>query len=240
MAEIRTAVTLAPHQKTALGKLRDGCILWGGVGSGKSRVGIAYYMLTEEHEDLYVITTAKKRDSLDWEDEASKFGVRRERDATMAGTITVDSWNNIEKYVNVENAFFIFDEQRLIGSGIWSKSFLKIAKKNRWIMLSATPGDTWLDYIPVMIANGFYRNRTEFKHEHVIYAPFSKYAKVERYVNVQRLVRQRNSILIHMPYAMQTIRHDINIWCEYDELTMARVSHGRWNVYRGQADPRHG
>src|SRR3954447_8451807 len=231
MAEIRTAVTLADHQKTALGKLQDGCILWGGVGSGKSRVGLAYYMLTEQHEDLYVITTAKKRDSMDWTTEAARFGINRERNATMAGTITIDSWNNIEKYVGVENAFFIFDEQRLVGNGKWSKSFLKIAKKNRWIMLSATPGDNWMDYIPVMVANGFYRNRTEFKNEHVIYAPFSKYPKVERYVNVQRLVRQRNQILIHMPYYKETIRHSINLWCEHDELTMARVSHGRWNVF---------
>jgi hypothetical protein len=119
----------------------------------------------------------------------------------------------------------------LVGNGKWSKSFLKIAKKNRWIMLSATPGDTWLDYIPVMVANGFYKNRTEFKREHVIYAPFSKYPKVERYVNVQRLVRQRNAILIHMPYPKETVRHAVNEWCEYDELLMARVSHGRWNVF---------
>src|SRR3954447_9485433 len=231
MAEIRATVELAPHQKIALAKLRDGNILWGGVGSGKSRVALAYYMLTEEHEDVVVITTAKKRDSMDWQTEAARFGIGRERDATMAGVITVDSWNNIEKYANVERTFFIFDEQRLVGNGKWSKTFLKIAKKNRWIMLSATPGDTWLDYIPVMVANGFYRNRTEFKREHVIYAPFSKYPKVERYVNVQRLVRQRNKILIHMPYEKETVRHPINVWCEYDEKMMARVSRGRWNVF---------
>src|SRR3954465_6930689 len=231
MAEIRTAVTLAPHQKTALGKLQDGCILWGGVGSGKSRVGLAYYMLTEQHEDLYVITTAKKRDSMDWGMEAAHFGIGKERDATFAGIITIDSWNNLDKYTNVENAFFIFDEQRLVGSGAWVKAFLRIARKNRWIMLSATPGDTWLDYIPVFVANGFYKNRTEFKREHVIYAPFTRYPKVERYVNVQRLVRLRNQILIHMPYEKETVRHPINVWCEYDEKMMARVSEACWNVF---------
>lgn len=214
--------------------MHDGCILWGGVGTGKSRVSLFYYTLTDAHEDIYVITTAKKRDSLDWEEEGARFGIGKERESSLYGQLHIDSWNNIAKYVDVENAFFIFDEQRLVGSGKWSKSFLKIAKKNRWIMLSATPGDTWLDYIPVFVANGFYRNRTEFKRRHVIYNTYAKFPKVERYVDVGELVRNRNQILVHMPYARETVRNQTNVWCEYDEELLRRVAIGRWNVYKDE------
>jgi hypothetical protein len=217
---------LRPHQQDALTRLKDGNILWGGVGSGKTRVAMAYY--TEHHagKQIVVITTAKKRETKDWEAEAAGWGVGKD------GLLVVDSWNNLYKYVGLSGQFFVFDEQRLVGSGEWAKNFLKIAKNNRWIMLSATPGDTWLDYIPVFVANGFYRNRTEFKTEHVIYNSFAKYPKVDRYVNVQRLVRNRNAILVKMPYEKATTRHSLNVWVEHDEDLLKTVEKDLWHPFK--------
>lgn len=222
---------MAKHQTDALEQLEDGNILWGGVGSGKSRVAVAYYAMTEQHEDLYVITTAKKRDTLDWQTEAVKFGIGRERNATLHGTITVDSWNNLDKYKDVKDAFFVFDEQRLVGSGKWVRAFLKIAKANRWILLSATPGDTWLDYVPVFVANGFYKNRTEFKRDHVVYNTFTKFPKVDRYIGEQKLERLRNQILVHIRYYGQAERVNRDIKVAHDNEAMRRVMKDRWHVY---------
>lgn len=223
---------LRPHQKRALTQISSGKILWGPVGSGKSRVAVGYYEIEHRDKDVYVITTAKKRDSLDWESEFALSGIGKERDATVTGKIlTVDSWNNMYKYKDVENGFFIFDEQRLVGSGSWVKSFLRIAQRNKWIMLSATPGDTWMDYIPVFVANGFYKNRTAFIREHVIYKPFTKFPQVDHYVGEGRLLKLRGELLVHMPYPKLTVRHDQTIWVDYNEELLNHVFKKRWHIY---------
>lgn len=223
---------LYSHQQAALSKLRNGCILWGPVGSGKSRVAVAYYVKVEADADIFIFTTAKKRDSLDWTAEFARAGIGKHLNSTRYGTLTIDSWNNISKYEDVKGAFLIFDEQRLVGSGQWVKSFLKMAKNNRWIMLSATPGDTYLDYIPVFIANGFYKNRTEFIREHVVYNSYAKFPKVERYLNQGKLVRYRNAVLIEMPFLRETMRIVKDIYVDYDRDLYEKVVKYRWNPFK--------
>ena len=231
-------VELFEHQKQALEKLHTGSILCGGVGSGKSITALAYYMKTEypiKPIDIYIITTARKRDTLEWNKECMKFGLSESRDCSIDEIkVTIDSWNNIGKYVSVKDCFFIFDEQRVVGYGTWVKNFLKITKNNKWILLSATPGDTWMDYIPVFIANGFYKNKTEFCRRHVVYNRFAKYPQVSRFVEEKHLNRLRNNILVTMDFQRTTIAHHEKIIVEFNRYIYDQVMKTRWNIYKDQ------
>lgn len=111
---------------------------------------------------------------------------------------------------------------------------MSIAKKNEWILLSATPGDTWHDYIPVFIANGFYKNKTEFEREHAVYSRLSKFPKVERYINTGKLIRLRNSILVDMEFERNTIPHHEDVVCDYDILGYKELIRKRWNLEKGK------
>lgn len=225
--------------------MKNGCILCGGVGSGKSRTSLAYYYQEQggkvgtgdyvpmnSPKDLYIITTARKRDTCEWEGELAPFLLSTHPESNYyKNKVVVDSWNNIGKYKEVTNAFFIFDEQRVVGYGAWTKAFLKIAKSNRWILLSATPGDTWQDYIPVFIANGFYRNKTDFIDQHVVYDWRVKYPKIDRYLNTGRLIRLRDRILVTMDFQRQTVSHHEDIAVPYDIATYKTVMRHRWNLW---------
>lgn len=217
---------LRDYQRDAVKRMKNGCILCGGVGSGKSRTALAYFAETEpvKTEKLYIITTARKRDTHEWEDELKIF--------PRIKKFEIDSWNNIKKYKDVTGSFFIFDEDRVTGSGVWAKTFVKLSKVNKWIILSATPGDTWMDYIPVFLANGFYRNKTEFLHEHVIFNRYSKFPQVDRFVGTKRLERLRNDILVDMDFKRPTTSHHIDIWCDYDKTIYKSAMKERWDVYK--------
>lgn len=236
-----TGVTYMPHQAEAIRKLRSGSILCGGVGSGKSIAALGYFHDVEckavewtdgeprgpmqDPKPLYIITTARKRDTHEWEAEIDGF-------PDLDIPVTIDSWNNIEKYIEVFGAFFIFDEQRVVGRGAWVKAFWKIAKRNHWILLSATPGDTWADYMPVFVANGFYRNQTEFFRRHAVYSRFcTKYPKIERWVEVAELERLRRRITVTMEFEKKTKREWHNVAVPYDEEKYGIIAKDRWNPY---------
>ena len=227
-------VDLYDHQRQAVEKLKTGAILCGGVGTGKSRTAIAYYFYKEcdtmhKPRDLYIITTAKKRDSLDWEKECLPFLLSK--DNPYGVNVIVDSWNNIQKYKKVVSAFFIFDEQRVVGSGAWVKAFIRIARQNDWILLSATPGDTWKDYIPVFVANGFYKHKSDFFAQHAVFNRFAKYPKIEGYVNTGKLVKYRNDILVKMNYERSTVPHRIIKTARYCKADYITVWRDRWDIF---------
>lgn len=240
-------ISLYPYQMDAVEHMKNGCVLCGGVGSGKSRTALAYYYMknggiinTEEYypmgdppKDLYIITTARKRDTLEWEGEMAPFLLSTDSETNLyQHKIVIDSWNNIGKYKETEDAVFIFDEQRVIGNGKWVKSFLKITKRNEWVLLSATPGDTWQDYIPVFIANGFYKNRTQFIEDHVVYSHATKFPKIDRYLNTGRLIRLRDSILVTMDYHRDTISHHEDVFVNYNAFLYKEIGKRRWDPFK--------
>ena len=238
---------LYDYQMDAVNRMRNGCILNGGVGSGKSRTGLYYYFKenggsrTDDHipmknpKDLYIITTAMKRDSLEWEGELAYYLLSTNPELNYYDNkVVVDSWNNIKKYKDVYGAFFIFDEDRVTGKGAWVKTFLNISRKNNWIILSATPGDTWEQYIPVFVANGFYKNKTEFVREHVVYSRYTKYPKIDRYIGTGKLIRLRNQILIDMDFSRKTVPHHEDVYCTYDISKYRDAMRTRWDPFKNE------
>lgn len=241
-----SGISLYDFQLEAVKKMHNGCILCGDVGSGKSRTSLAYYCLQQNRggdtivywkmppkiEDLYIITTARKRDTFEWDSELANFrmSTNPENDA-FKHSVVIDSWNNIHKYKDVKGAFFIFDEQRVVGRGEWVKSFLKITKVNHWILLSATPGDKWEDYIPVFVANGFYKNRTQFSNEHIIWDPRVSFPKIRGYFNTNRLIRLRDRVLVQMDDQRTTIPHHEDVFVTYDISAYRELTRTRWNPW---------
>ena len=244
-------IKLRPYQIDAIKRMKNGCILNGGVGSGKSLTSLGYYYLQNRGEisalqggeyipmkdpkDLYIITTARKRDTCEWVGELSHFLISPHPEANFyKNKVVIDSWNNIKKYKDIHGAFFIFDEQRVVGSGAWVKSFLNIARKNDWILLSATPGDTWNDYVAVFVANGFYKNKTEFTRRHIVYSRFTKYPKIDRYLETGRLIRLRNQILVNMDFRRQTVSHHEDIYVKYDIDKYKAAGRLRWDPFKNE------
>lgn len=250
-AHLLMAIELYEHQLDAIERLRNGSILVGGVGSGKSRTALAYYIKEcggkikingkggyvpmKSPKNLYIITTARKRDTLEWERECIPFLLSTHKECNIEQVaVTIDSWNNINKYTGIKQSFFIFDEQRVIGSGVWVKAFLKITQTNNWILLSATPGDSWMDYVPVFIANKFYKNRTEFLKRHVIYNRFTKYPKIERYIDVKRLINLRDSVCVTMKYKNKTKIIEENIIHPFNKELFNQILIKRWNIFENR------
>lgn len=249
MTRIKKQPFLYDFQMEAIKHAFNGCVFNGQVGSGKSRTGLFYYFQSQggwidengyvpmkNPKDLFIITTAMKRDKAEWNGELIPFQMYPKPELNRYDNkITIDSWNNIKKYVDVKDAFFIFDEQKVCGSGAWVKSFLKITKNNDWILLSATVGDTWLDYVPLFIANGFYKNRTDFIRQHIEYDPYCKnFPKIKQYHNTGRLIRLRDKILIDMDFKRPTVQHHEDVYCSYDIPMYKDAIRNRWDPFKDE------
>lgn len=232
-------IQLTDYQISAIERLHNGSVLRGGTGSGKTLTSLVYifekilggesplypghnYKKQNRDIPIYVITTPRKRDENDWISEAALVPVN---------LTIVDSWNNIKKYEKIENSIFIFDETKITGYGAWTYSFLKIAKRNKWILLSATPGDSLIEYASLFVANGFFKNKTDFERQHIIWSRFTKYPKVDRYMNVSKLLKLRDSILVEMPDVRATTQNHKNVICDFDELNYKILFDRRWNIY---------
>jgi hypothetical protein len=247
-------VSLRDDQLEAVSKMKNGCVLCGDTGSGKSRTSLAYYyslcggqLGTKNYVkmtspiDLYIITTAANRDKFEWDDELIPFMLNRKPELMPYDIkVVVDSWNNVSKYRKVRDSFFIFDEQRVVGRGKqspknWVNSFLDITKHNKWVLLSATPGDKWVDYIPLFIANGFYKNRTEFNRRHVIYAPYSNFPQILGYVDEGHLIRLRRSILVPMDsYTHPAEKHHNDVLVRYNVAKYKDIARNHWNPWKNE------
>lgn len=238
---------LYDYQMEAVKKMKNGCILNGGVGTGKSRTGLYYYFSQcggsidpdyipmTNPKNLLIITTAQKRNLCEWEGELANYRMSTNPKANLYdNTIIVDSWNNIKKYEDLEDWFILFDEDRVTGSGAWVKAFLKMTKKNDWIILSATAGDVWNDYVPVFVANGFFRNRTDFNRKHVIFSRFAKYPKIDRYYDTGVLQKYRRQILVPMKLKRHTIQHHEDVWCDYNKERYKLAGKDRWDPFKNE------
>ena len=247
-------VHLEPDQRDALSKMHNGCILCGGTGTGKSITGLAYYFIQnggglsegdgpgegyypmdDPPLDLYIITPAKKRDSKEWNLELARYLITEgETNSIYHHKVVIDSWNNIKKYSNVSGAFFIFDEDKVTGDGTWAKTFIKIARNNQWIILSATPGDCWQDYMAVFVANGYYKHPTEFRQNHIVYNPHVPYPDVQSYINTGRLIRLRNRTVVNMDSVRKTVQHHEYVYCDYDKQMYKDITRNRWNYEKNK------
>lgn len=243
---------LYPHQKEALKRMFDGCVLNGSVGSGKSRTGIYYYFskyggsienqtyhpMKKNPPDLYIITTAKKVHDLEFEEELIPFLLYPEKETgrtkLYGNKVVIASWNVIKKYADVTGAFFIFDENKINGKGAWANTFLKLTKHNEWILLSATNGDKFEDYETLFVAEGFFRNRTEFRDKHLNYSRYTSFPMVTGYRDETRLFRLRDRILIDMDFKRHTIPHHEDVFVDYDKQKYREIMRTRWDPYKNE------